>query len=367
VLVGRTLLVADNITNSIVVQGPPSGLEIIERLLDQIDVKPDQVMISTVIGQMTLITSKEFGVDYLLNGTDAAVGGGGGIGPIVPPIATVLGGFPQFDRSSVTGSGLRAIGTIGDLGIYLRALQSKTDFTVLSRPSIFTSNNQKGTISSGERIAIPTQGGTSGGNFNTGTSIEYQDVVLKLEVIPLVNSDNEITMQIALLNDEQAGTQIIEGAGTNGGDLTVPRITTREILTTATVPNGQTIVLGGLIVKSDDQTKSGIPILSDIPLLGRLFSTNSKDLRRSELMVFIQPSIVSNERSLNNVQADMDSRHLVSSAARTFADGPGVLPPVEAITPVADKSGKPPKARPVNESQAPSGKKKLSFGAPHRN
>ncbi len=65
VLVGRTLLVADNITNSIVAQGPPSGLEIIERLLDQIDVKPDQVMISTVIGQLTLNDGKEFGMDYL--------------------------------------------------------------------------------------------------------------------------------------------------------------------------------------------------------------------------------------------------------------------------------------------------------------
>lgn len=367
VLVGRTLLVADNITNSIVVQGPPSGLEIIERLLDQIDVKPDQVMISTIIGQMSLLNSKEFGVDYLLNGTDAVLGGGGGIGSIVTPLVPAPGAFPEFNRSSIAGSGLRAIGSVGDLGVYLRALQSKTDFTVLSRPSIFTSNNQKGTISSGERIAIPTQGGTSGGNFNQGTSIAYQDVVLKLEVIPLVNSDNEITMQIALLNDEQAGTQVIEGAGTNGGDLTVPRITTREILTTATVPNGQTIVLGGLIVKSDDQTKAGIPILSDIPLLGRLFATNSKDNRRSELMVFIQPSVVKNDRSLQNVQADMDSRHLVSGPARTFADGPGVLPPVEAIAPVADKASSPPKAKVVSRPQAAPAKKKLSFGNPHRN
>ena len=73
----------------------------------------------------------------------------------------------------------------------------------------------------------------------SSTNIEYQDVVLKLEVIPLVNSDNEITMQIALLNDEQNGTQNIQGAGGNGGDLTVPRISTREILTTATVPNNK--------------------------------------------------------------------------------------------------------------------------------
>ena len=97
--------------------------------------------------------------------------------------------------------------------------------------------------------------------------------MLKLEVIPLVNSDNEITMQIALLNDEQNGTQTIAGWRRNGEDLRVPRITTREILTTATVPNNNTIVLGGLIVDRNGKEKSGIPILGDIPYLGRLFSS----------------------------------------------------------------------------------------------
>lgn len=338
VLVGRTLLVADNITNSIVVQGPPSGLEIIERLLDQIDVKPDQVMISTVIGQLTLNQSKEFGLDYLVQSNDITSRGGGGFGSILPILPIVGDAATPFDPGSLSGAGLRAYGTIGDLSIYLKALQSKTDFTVLSRPSIFTSNNQKGTISSGERIAIPT----SNNNFSGGgssTNIEYQDVVLKLEVIPLVNSDNEITMKIALLNDEQNGNQILQGAGGDGGDLTVPRISTREVLTTATVPNGQTIVLGGLIVGKVNQEKSGIPILCDIPYLGRLFSTTTNNDDRSELMVFIQPSVVNSDRSLNSVQADMDSRYKVSGRVREMADGPGVLPPVEAITPVADKAG----------------------------
>jgi general secretion pathway protein D len=338
VLVGRTLLVADNITNSIVVQGPPSGLEIIERLLDQIDVKPEQVMISTVIGQLTLNNSKEFGVDYLVRSGDITSRGGGGFGSILPiaPIVGEDGVETTFDPGSLSGAGLRAYGTIGDLSVYLKALQSKTDFTVLSRPSIFTSNNQKGTISSGERIAIPT----SNNNFSGGgssTNIEYQDVVLKLEVIPLVNSDNEITMKIALLNDEQNGNQIIQGAGGDGGDLSVPRISTREVLTTATVPNGQTIVLGGLIVGRNSQERSGIPILSDIPYLGKLFGNTVNTDDRSELMVFIQPSVVNNDRSLGSVQADMDSRYKGSPRVRDFADGPGVLPPVDAIAPVADK------------------------------
>ena len=377
VLVGRTLLVADNITNSIVVQGPPSGLEIIERLLDQIDVKPDQVMISTVIGQLTLGKGMETGLDYLFRGGDFASRGGGGFLPAFPILNKFIPEIPgtpgigtpglpgyiapipgtpaqnEFNPGSLSsGSGLRAYGQIGDLSVFLRAVQSRSDFTVLSRPSIFTSNNQKGTITSGERIAIPTQGGTSGGNYNSGTSIQYQEVVLKLDVIPLVNSDNEITMQIYLNNDEQNGTQTIEGAGTNGGNLTVPKISTRTIVTTATVPNNNTIVLGGLIVRRDGEEKSGIPILSDIPYLGRLFSTNTTKEDSSELMVFIQPSIVKNDRSLDAVQADMDARYKVSNKTREFADGPGVLPPVDAI-PVSDKASSSTSNKADRRSSAP--------------
>ncbi len=284
---------------------------------------------------------------------------------LVSKLRSIRAPFPAVD--------FRAYGTIGDLSVYLKALQSKTDFTVLSRPSIFTSNNQKGTISSGERIAIPT----SNNNFSGGgssTNIEYQDVVLKLEVIPLVNSDNEITMKIALLNDEQNGNQVLQGAGGDGGDLTVPRISTREVLTTATVPNGQTIVLGGLIVGRKSQEKSGIPILCDIPYLGKLFSTTTNTDDRSELMVFIQPSVVNSDRSLNDVQADMDARYKVSPRVREFADGPGVLPPVDAITPVEDKGGsqttsstrRTSSAAPVVESTTPARAKPSIRSAPNR-
>ncbi|NJM38667.1 MAG: hypothetical protein HC845_12825 [Akkermansiaceae bacterium] len=370
VLVGRTLLVADNITNSVIVNGPPSALEIVSRLLDQIDVRPDQVMISTVIGQLTLNDNTTVGLDYLKLGNDFVARGGSGAGPVLPIVGTLVdaidgtpatgtpgqpgfipavpgrpAGSSAFQPGNLTGSGLQMYGRIGNnLNAYLTALQSKSDFTVLSRPSIFTANNQKGTISSGERIAIPTSSNSFGNSGNASTNIEYQDVVLKLEVVPLVNSESEITMQIALLNDEQNGTQTISGAGSNGQDLTVPRISTREVLTTVTVPNNETIVLGGLIVSRDTKSKSGIPILSSIPYVGSLFGTTIAGKDRSELIVFMQPSIVQNDRSLQNVQADIDSRYKISDKAHKFADGPGVLPPLDVI-PLDEKESKRTKTR----------------------
>jgi type II secretion system protein D len=365
-LVGRTLLVADNITNSVVAQGPPSALEIIEKLLDQIDVKPDQVMISTVIGQLTLNDSKEYGVGYLFNGEHVEGGLTGGGLPILPIADDANNRFPRLDPSQLAGGGLRAIGRVDDLSIYLKALQSKGDFTVLSRPSIFTSNNQKGTISSGERIAIPTNS-NSFSNGGASTNIEYQDVVLKLEVIPLVNSDNEITMEIALLNDEQNGTQIIQGAGSNGEDLEVPRISTREIITTATVPNNNTIVLGGLIVGKNNENVTGIPILSDIPYLGKLFSVTTDNNDRTELMVFIQPTIVTSNRSLSDVQADMDARYKVAPRSRDFADGTGVLPGLNDVPQVEEK-GKGGSTYRASTSQPATGPStmKPSLRPPHR-
>lgn len=344
-LVGRTLLVADNITNSVIIQGPPSGIEIIERLLDQLDVKADQVMISTVFGQLALNDSISTGVDWLNvfkttgsnSGLAASIITGGNT--IVDPGSITdiaLGGANGSANGFPNNSGLSIYGRIGrDLGAFVNLLQSNSDFTVLSRPSIFTANNVRGTISSGRRIAVPT----NSNQFSAGgvsTNIEYRDVVLKLEVIPLINDENTVTLQIALISDDIVGeSQEIVGIGR------VPIIGTREILTTVTVPNNETVVLGGLITTNDEEGVTGVPILSSIPGIGRLFSTKTQGISRDELLVFIQPSIINSDRSLDAVQADMDARYRVSEKARGFSDGPGVLPDADAIPPARQQKGDP--------------------------
>jgi type II secretion system protein D len=361
-LIGRTLIVADNITNSIVVQGPPTAVEIIESLLDQVDVKADQVMISTVFGQLSLGKSTSTGVDWLrayrgndnggVAGSNITADPVNSVNPITllnPITGTALGSFPNQ-------TGLSLYGKIGNsLAAYVNLLSSSSNFTVLSRPSIFVKNNQIGTISSGRRIAVPT----NSNQFNGGvsTNIEYRDVVLKLEVVPLVNSENEITLQIVLVSDNVIGSTPIEGLGN------VPDIATRELVTTVTVPNNQTIILGGLITTTDTENVTGIPLLSDIPGLGRLFSTKTKGVDRDELMIFIQPSIVNSGNTLDYVQADMDSRYDVSGPARKFSDG-SVLPPLEKIDEKGYSANRniPPAAVPVAEQP----KEKRSIRPIHR-
>ena len=318
VLVGRTLLVADNITNSIVVQGPPAGVEIINNLLDEIDVKADQVMISTVFGQLTLSNETEFGIDWLRS-LDTT-----GDGSVVGAIGKNL---PELN--AIANGGLGVYGTIGEhMRGYLKALQTDSDFKVISRPTTFTANNQKGMISSGQQIAVPSNSyaGINGGGQST--NIEYRDVVLALEVIPLVNSEDEVTLQISLVSQGVGKDRTI---GVDANAYKVPDIISRELLTTVTVPNNQTVVLGGLITEENSKSITGVPILSSIPGLGKLFSTSKDTVNRNELIIFIQPKIIRDERSMDAANRDMDQRYKMAEEVRAF-DNPGVLP----LPPVGD-------------------------------
>ncbi|MFM2171735.1 MAG: hypothetical protein RI957_1964, partial [Verrucomicrobiota bacterium] len=365
--------------NSIVVQGPPAGVEIINNLLDEIDVKADQVMISTVFGQLTLSNDLKYGVDWFKRlGNDDVAGNIGGLIPYSGPSSSTnptVNQFPNIyksteDLSVGSAGGLGVYGQIGkNLSGYLQALQSTGDFNVISRPTIYTANNQKGFISSGQQIAVPSSTFNGGGNFGASpsTNIEYRDVVLALEVVPLVNSEDEVTLQISLVSQGLGENREI---GTGAGAYKVPDIISRELLTTVTVPNNQTVVLGGLITEENSKSVSGVPILSQIPGLGKLFSTTSDKKNRNELVIFIQPKIIRDERSMEAANRDMDRRYEMSDKIREF-DGPSVLPikPVEEIpenvAPKAEpqKVSKPvsldggdvdfdhaPKAQPVSES-----------------
>ena len=125
------------------------------------------------------------------------------------------------------------------------------------------------------------------------------DVVLKLEVVPLINNDNEVTLRIAQINDNIVGEQTISGN-------TVPTISTQELLTTVTVRNGATVVLGGLITERTGHSERGGIFLRRIPVLKHLFGTTEKSSSRDELLIFIQPNII-------NSTAQLDSPNRIES------------------------------------------------------
>ena len=331
ILIGKTLLVGDNISNSIVVNGPPHHIEIVQSLVDELDQPSEQVAITAVFARYDLGKDRSFGVDLgrLLTGDSdfrGAFQNRNGVPSVIDP-DTLLDFNSLLGAPGAAAGGLSAYAVIGDnFGVFVNALESNRNFTAISRPTIFTTNNGVARISSGSRIAVPTstfQGGTQTG---FSTNVEFRDIVLELEVRPLVNSDEEVTLEISLVRDNIGENRAIQGFGE------VPDIDTDEISTRVTVPNRSTIVLGGLITESDTRTGSGVPFLSSIPILNKLLGVNSKDILREELVILIHPSILTDPSEVAQYQEAFDSDSKVAPRARAAVQK-GVLPPRGVLPP----------------------------------
>ena len=326
VLVGKTRVIADPMANSILVVGRKEQISKVNGLLDKLDRKPSQVYLATVIGQLTLGDGFQFGIDYLsalTNKSGTNFSGSNIVGRTdVLAASTATRAIRDLKDNVITNpfgpsSGMNLYGAIGDsLDVFVTALETTNRFKVLSRPSVFALNNKKATITSGSQIPVPVQSTSfaSGNNPNVTTNIAYRDVVLKLEVVPLINADGEVTLTIAQVNDTVTGTQRVEPNN-------IPIIGTEQIITTVNVPDRNTIVLGGLISEQEKKDTNGMPFLSRIPGVGNLFKNNSNSNTRKELIIFIQPHVVTDEASLRTLSYREDIRTKIGGdAAERFPD-----------------------------------------------
>ena len=308
VAVGNSKLIADQRANSIIVLGNREVVVKVEKVLDQMDVQAPQVALSTVIGQLTLTNNEEFGADYFAKYGKRFVGTSNNLSglPNAPGIP-----LPNTSASpAVTGNILDPSNLInfsqiiqnvgGGTNLYIAAgnafativhlLESTSRFKVLSRPTVFTSNNKKAIIASGQEVPVPvntlTNTGVVGTTAAVSASIEYKQVVLQLEVVPLINSEKEVSLDILQKIDSIVpnGNVVISGNS-------VPTIDTRYIRTNVSANNGSTIILGGLIEDQKQKSYSGIPYLSRIPLIGAAFRGTSTSKERRELIILMCPQV----------------------------------------------------------------------------
>ena len=368
-VVGKARLIAYPGVNKIIVIGPPEARRKAGRVLDMLDERPKQIYLATIIGQLTLGNGVEAGVDYLVKFDQfRALGSGpmGGISnllqsraasvDILPDTANIVNGAANV-ATQVTqtatqvasaalplASGLSIYGTLADtIDIYAHALAATNRFRVISRPMIYTANNKRATILSGQQVPVPQSSLTTAltadpnGAAVTAT-IDYKDVVLKLEVTPLINSNDEVTLTIGQQNDTLEGNKVVAGNE-------VPVIGTQELTTTVTVKNREIIVLGGLITNEKQDLRTGIPLLKDVPGLGYFFGTTKKDVLRRELIVFIQPLIINEESDL--AEANQIERSLTDFQGNLYQElrePPNTKPP-------RWKREKAPKAQPASTPQ----------------
>jgi type II secretory pathway component GspD/PulD (secretin) len=349
-IVGKTKLIADNRANSILVIGQPEAKDKVKAILTKLDKKPMQVYLATVIGQLTLNNQDEFAANILqkyIGGPQtgaASVAGGrpgagkfnygttvygtdvngnptsqtqGGTTPVEKKAAQQMANIAQMATGALPGMQIATF-ILGSIDLYIYALTQTNRFRIASRPAVFTANNKKATIYSGKKIAVPTSTVTTlgGGGSATATSgsqqsnIQYQDVVLKIEVVPLINSAKEISLQIVQTNDNLAPGQ----SQNVGGGVVVPDILTQELNTTVIVPDRATILLGGLVTQDDAKSVAGVPFLSTIPLMGNLFKNTGDTTNRQELVVMIQPTVVQNNLDLD--EASKTERDLTGFSAK---------------------------------------------------
>ena len=352
VIVGKTRIISDSKDNKILVIGPPESIQRVRAILDRLDQRPQQVYLSTVIGQLTLSNDLDFGVDW--TSTFKKLGGGNGfaasnlnvegisgLGSTAPGSAPLIDPRKILSTAAIPGlQGLAIYASISDsLRVFIRALDNRDNFVVLARPAVYTANNKLAIITSGQRIPYP---GTTLSNVTTtnvvtpntaavAATVEFVDVSLRLEVIPLINSNREVTLKVAQTNDSQSGTANISGNQ-------VPIINSQRMTTTVTIPSGATIVLGGLIQDSLDKADNGIPYLSRIPYLGNLFKFHTQTHKRTELLIFIQPTIANTDWQTVAQSIKEEGRTQLGPATLPLAR-PGAVPSPVAVPQATKKKG----------------------------
>lgn len=302
VTIGNAKIIADQRSNAIIILGNKEVVVKVGKLLDEMDIKAPQVALSTVIGELSINSEKDFGIDYFARNANRAAGTTNNTG--IPPATGGANGVPSvFNPGNIVTFTNLASAAAAGTNVYLAAgtslaavvhmLDQTGRFKVINRPVVFTTNNKKAIIASGQEIPVPvntlssfvpTQGSTPIQNFGTQSSIQYKKVALQLEVVPLINSEKEVTLDILQKLDSVADSTNIDGNQ-------IPNIATRYIKTTVSAPNCSTIVLGGLITDNKRTSKAGIPLLSRIPLIGGLFRETNRTNNRSELIVLMRPEV----------------------------------------------------------------------------
>jgi general secretion pathway protein D len=344
IVVGKTRVISDAKDNKIIVIGPPESIEKVRGLLVRLDQRPQQVYLATVIGNLQLNGETDMGVDWAqtfkkISGSQSGVAsanlnsnvndqsiigtGANGTGVVNPGSILSTAMIPGLQ-------GLAIYGKIGDaLSVFIRALDTRSHFTILARPAVYTANNKRAVISNGQQVPIPgtslsnvptTATGTTGTVASVESTVQYEDVELRLEVIPLINSNNEVTLKIAQINNTLGNNVNISGNE-------VPIINSQRLTTTVTIPSGATVVLGGLIQDNIQKTDSGIPYVDNIPYLGHLFKYTTRIKNRTELLIFIQPTIVDNNVDAYRASVKEEKRSVVGAEMSDLAHPPDYAQP----------------------------------------
>ncbi|KAF1008187.1 MAG: Type II secretion system protein D [Luteibacter sp.] len=272
--------------NQLMIHARPSQWAQIRQAIERLDAVPLQVQIETRILEVTLRDNFRFGVQWYLEGL------AGGDGEVAQP-----GNKQQWALGSATKDALRPDTFFysfvnSDLQVALRAMEQNTNTKILSAPSLVVVNNRKAKIQVGDQIPVTqTYVNTGVGNGNQVGQVEYKDTGVILEVRPRVNPGGLVYLDVV----QEVSRADLVGPGSNAP------IVKRKLNTQVAVQSGQTVLLGGLIRDMDSEQHAGVPLLSRMPVIGRLFGEQSKEGMRTELLVLITPKVITSGEDAKRV------------------------------------------------------------------
>lgn len=305
-------------TNALIVAANPDVQRSLGELIRQLDTRPEQVLVEAIVVEIGNEAAKKLGVQFLLAGKDApfaatnysnaspnilTIAGALGAEELTRTTTTVNGNTTTTGTSSALGDSLQeaaaasilsATGGFGGVvldigknavfGTIINAIAADTESNLLATPHIVTLNNQKAKFLVGQEVPVSTGEQLSANFENAFRTVQRQEVGIKLEVTPQVNAQGDVKLFL-----KQEVSSVAGPVSSRSNDLVLNK---REFETTLTVGDGQLLAIGGLLNDDERRTIERIPLLSDIPLIGELFKSRSRSRSKTNLMVFIRPTIL---------------------------------------------------------------------------
>lgn len=309
---GEVMISAHPGTNALVLTAPPDIMNALQDVISQLDIRRAQVLIEALIVEMTEGDGINLGVQWGSLDTGAVIqygNSGTKIGSVMvgleeakdtveskPIRDSTTGEIKYYEQtttkgdystlasalSGVNGAALSVV--MGDWTALISAVSSDTNSNILSSPSITVMDNGEASFIVGEEIPVITGSAAGSNNDNPFQTVDRKEVGIKLKVVPQINEGNSVQLTI-----EQEVSNVLPATSNAAVDVSFAK---RQLNTSVMVEDGQMIVLGGLIDERAQESESKVPLLGDIPYLGRLFKSTSSQMQKSNLMVFIKPTII---------------------------------------------------------------------------
>jgi len=318
-VLGQTKIIADERINALLVFASKSDLNTISNIIGQLDVVLAQVVIEAIVMEVSLGNNLDYGFSYVqtkpMTGNNL-LGAAGAIAnvPFLTPGSFANLGAGGGGTNGAVPAGFSYAASFANFDATVKAFAGDSRVKILQRPRIQTSHAVEANLFVGQTRPYPT--GTSyGGIGGSYSSIQQLQIGVTLSVLPLINAEGLVVMDIRQKIQDVGEEVLIANVGL------VPSTIDREANAKVAVRDGETIMLGGMIAGSKNKTKSGVPILKDIPYLGALFRTTTEGEQRRELIVLIRPTVLQTpEAAATFVKEERTKLPATSSAADEFEE-----------------------------------------------